>query len=361
MATTQQGYLILADISGFTSYLAEVELDHAHEILSDLMEIIVRNLRSLLTISKLEGDAVFAYAPVENVHRGETLLELIEITYLGFRNRIEAIHSRTTCTCNACRNIPKLDLKFITHYGQFILQKVAGGQELLGSDVNLAHRLMKNHVSEATGWRAYALFSQPSLSQMQVWPEDAHQETETYEHLGDVPTYSFDLHARYQEMMQSHRVFLNPEEADVAFERTYPASPATLWIWLNDMELRGQWNLGTTWRAGLRSNGRMGVGSSNHCAHGSGESLEEILDWRPFTYFTTQDSLDKNKRFQLMTTTELNFLPDIQETKLNVQARMIKPRLPRFITRAMCRMMFKMAKVTEGYDKMGELIRNKQE
>ena len=27
---TEHGYLLLADISGYTSYLAQVELDHAH-------------------------------------------------------------------------------------------------------------------------------------------------------------------------------------------------------------------------------------------------------------------------------------------------------------------------------------------
>jgi len=36
--TTQHGYLILAEISGYTAYLAGVELDHAHDILTDLLE-----------------------------------------------------------------------------------------------------------------------------------------------------------------------------------------------------------------------------------------------------------------------------------------------------------------------------------
>ncbi len=54
---TQHGYLVLADISGYTSYLAGVEFDHAHEILTDLLDTIVRSFKSLLTIAKLEGDA----------------------------------------------------------------------------------------------------------------------------------------------------------------------------------------------------------------------------------------------------------------------------------------------------------------
>jgi hypothetical protein len=32
---TQHGYLVIADISGFTFYLSTVELEHAHEILPE--------------------------------------------------------------------------------------------------------------------------------------------------------------------------------------------------------------------------------------------------------------------------------------------------------------------------------------
>ncbi len=60
----QHGYLMLADISGYSAYLAGVELDHAHEILKALIELIVACLKPLLNIAELEGDAVFAYAPL---------------------------------------------------------------------------------------------------------------------------------------------------------------------------------------------------------------------------------------------------------------------------------------------------------
>ena len=171
---TQHGYLVLADISGYTSYLAGVELDHAHEILGDLLETILNRFKPLLAISKLEGDAVFAYAPEASVPRGETLLELIESTYAAFRDRQNSMHHRTTCTCNACRAIPTLDLKFFVHHGDYILQAIGNITEVIGSDVNLAHRLMKNHVSEATGWRAYAMFTEKALDHIGVRPEGMH-------------------------------------------------------------------------------------------------------------------------------------------------------------------------------------------
>ena len=64
---TQTGYLVLADISGFTSFVAATELEHADVVISHLLESIVEKMSSRLTISKLEGDAVFAYLEESNL------------------------------------------------------------------------------------------------------------------------------------------------------------------------------------------------------------------------------------------------------------------------------------------------------
>jgi len=199
----QQGYLVLADISGYTSFLAKTELDHAHEILTELLEVIVKSFDPILTLSKLEGDCVFSYVFGENVERGETLVELVEATYAAFRDRATSMHRNTTCTCAACRGINNLDLKFFVHYGDFVLQKVANIVELVGSDVNLAHRLMKNHVADAIGWHAYAMFTDRALQYMEMKLDDAHPQTETYEHLGDTQTYSLNMHDSYLDFVQT--------------------------------------------------------------------------------------------------------------------------------------------------------------
>jgi class 3 adenylate cyclase len=222
---TRHGYLILADITGYTSYLAGVELTHAQDVLTELLEQIVEGFKPLLTIVKLEGDAVFAHAPQSKIPRDGLLLDLFESTYLSFRDRVASILRRTTCECRACKSIPDLDLKFILHFGEYLQQNVSGITELVGSDVNLAHRLLKNHVSEATGWKAYALFTDAGLSQMNLELENLHEGIEAYEYLGEVKTYSLDLHARYQELIDARRVFVSPEEADAITTRTIPASP----------------------------------------------------------------------------------------------------------------------------------------
>jgi hypothetical protein len=199
----QTGYLILADISGYTSYVAKTEIEHAHIALSILLEAIVEQLSVCLTISKLEGDAVFSYCDAGNLPEGKSLLELIDNTYLTFRDKAQDLWAHSTCDCKACKAIPTLDLKFMVHHGDFIIQQVAGIKDLLGTDVNLVHRLMKNHVSESTGWQGYALFTQQGLEQTQTDKSLFVQQTESYEHLGDVETYVMDMHVRYEKMKAS--------------------------------------------------------------------------------------------------------------------------------------------------------------
>ncbi len=197
---TQKGYLVLADISGYTLFLAETELEHADIAISHLLEAIVGKLSSILTVAKLEGDAVFAYIEESKLPDGKTLLDLIDHTYLAFRNQANELSLKSTCQCRACRAIPSLDLKFMVHHGDFLLQQVAGIKDLLGTDVNLVHRLLKNHVAESTGWRGYALFTDQGLEHMQVKEKSFIQQTESYEHLGEVKTHVLDMHVRFEEM-----------------------------------------------------------------------------------------------------------------------------------------------------------------
>jgi hypothetical protein len=200
---TQSGYLVLADISGYTSFVAQTEIEHADMALSFLLETIVEKVSSLLTIVQLEGDAVFAYIEESKLGEARSLLELIDQTYLAFREKALALYSQATCPCKACRALPTLDLKFMLHHGEFLIQQVAGVGHLLGTDVNVIHRLAKNHVSESTGWRGYALITGRVLERLQIDKASFVQQTESYEHLGEVETYVRDMHVRYEEMKAS--------------------------------------------------------------------------------------------------------------------------------------------------------------
>ena len=200
---TQTGYLVLADISGYTSYVAQTEIEHADMALSYLLETLVEQLSSLLVICQLEGDAVFAYLEESRLEEAKSLLELIDQTYLAFREKALALYAGATCPCRACRALPTLDLKFMVHHGDYVIQQLAGAQQLLGTDVNLIHRLAKNRVTESTGWKGYALFTDQVMERMGHGKEAFFKQFESYEHLGDVEIYCMDMHPRYEEMKDS--------------------------------------------------------------------------------------------------------------------------------------------------------------
>ena len=329
---TQHGFFILADISGYTSFVAKTELEHSHEILTELLELLVENIKPVMTISKLEGDAVFAYAGRNVFTRGDTMLEFVESVYVAFRDRQLSMKRKTTCTCNACVNIPTLDLKFIVHYGNFVVQNIANNRELVGSDVNLIHRLSKNYVSEATGWRAYILLTEQCLNDLGLTLDDTHVQMEEYEHLGEIKTHSIDLHKRYKEITEARRVILEEKDADFVLTVDFPTPPAVTWEWLQDPAKRNIWNLGHgTWSNGDRPKGRAGNGASNHCAHGKGVSTEIVRDWRPFEY-STCESFNNGK---LTVTETIRFEPTPDGGTRVVDVMKINMPIPRFLRRIM--------------------------
>lgn len=197
---TQMGYLVLADISGYTSFVAKTEIEHAEKAISILLGTIIERMDDKLTIVKLEGDAVFSYIADDQMSDCKAMLELLDDTYRIFRDSARDLHAQATCPCRACKAIPTLDLKFFVHHGEYVIQQVAGIKDLLGSDVTLIHRLAKNRVTESTGWNGYVLFTGKCLESMQADKKPFVQQAETYEHLGDVETYVMNMRVRYDEI-----------------------------------------------------------------------------------------------------------------------------------------------------------------
>lgn len=107
---------------------------------------------------EVEGDAVFVHHAGEDLNGGEAM-SVVERCYLAFAQRRDMIRLGSTCSCRACRSIDSLDLKFVVHHGRYVCRSVAGAKKLVGADVVVVHRLLKNAVSEALGTRAYALFT----------------------------------------------------------------------------------------------------------------------------------------------------------------------------------------------------------
>ena len=287
----QTGLLLITDITGYSKYVHQTELEHAQSSLADLLHLLIDYTRSPLILSKLEGDAVFAYAPAEGFLQGQTLVEMVESTYLAFRKALELMIRNTTCTCAACRSLKDLDLKFFVHYGSFTIQKLNEYRELLGNDVNLVHRLAKNHIREQTGFGAYAAYTQAIIEKMGLSGIAASMVShrETFADVGEVQLYVQNMHDVWERRGNEVRITAEKNNPMGRLEFNFPYPPDVMWQYITAPEFRSVINGSDSQEFKDLSAGRAGVGSLYVCAHGKNQVLQPILDWEPFEGYTTSD------------------------------------------------------------------------
>lgn len=194
---TDHGFLVLADVSGFTAFVTTTELEHGSEIIATLLDEVIGHLSPPLEIQEIEGDAVFALAGTASELPRRRLLEVLEGAFAAFKTRQRAMQDAETCHCGACQQISTLDLKMVVHHGPFLRHTVGGRSRVTGTAVILVHRLLKNGVGRKGG---YALLTEPVLRSLGIDGERAGlpTHTERYEHLGDVRCFVRDLAAPTQ-------------------------------------------------------------------------------------------------------------------------------------------------------------------
>ena len=198
-----QRYLLLADISGYTSFLNGVERAHVvdlsgempagYEILGELLDTVIDSVRPVFDIEKIEGDAVFAAAAADALDgRGTALLDLLQETYDAFRSVRERAKSATDHVCTACPVVGSLELKYILHRGTAVRLRTGRHADLHSPAVNVVHRLLKNAVHGRIGFRPYALVTEPAVAGLGLAGRGLRHQ-ETYPDVGVIGGEIFEL------------------------------------------------------------------------------------------------------------------------------------------------------------------------
>ena len=173
---------------------ADGKVPDAYAVISSLLDGIVARLIPPFTLSKLEGDAVFAYATDPSaLPKGPKVFECIDACYADFRGRVDTAHSVWQCWCEACSRIDQLDLKFVLHAGPFVIQSIAGGAELVGPEVVIAHRLLKSRAAELLGNNAFAFVTDAASELLDIPADGGVAIVETYEPSPPVSGHAFAL------------------------------------------------------------------------------------------------------------------------------------------------------------------------
>jgi hypothetical protein len=143
----QRALLLIADIGGYTRFLKvhSINLAHAHEMVTQLLEAVIDGAASPLKLAKLEGDAAFFYAPLSEDSRVD-VAPVVSAIRAAFERRKELLRIDRMCTCEGCTQVEQLTLKFVVHQGDVAFQRVKRFNELGGVDVIVVHRMLKNSV-----------------------------------------------------------------------------------------------------------------------------------------------------------------------------------------------------------------------
>ena len=200
----QEGYLLLADISGYTPFMRGVGEAHgidfsegippAFALIGTLLDSVSEGLKSPFEVAKFEGDAVFAVAPRDDLEgNGSDLLAMLRGTYRRFVEvREEANIAQMAHECTACPLVNNLDLKMVLHAGRYISQPMQGQTELLGPAVNLVHRMLKSAVADQVGHRHYLHLTDAAASGLGL-TDAGTAHAETYADVGEVAGRILDL------------------------------------------------------------------------------------------------------------------------------------------------------------------------
>ncbi len=227
----QQLVIILADISGYTKFMVENQLAaiHGQQCITFLIETIIREVDIPLHLQELEGDAVFLYAVRGGSQVWPEVFTQIRTKLVRFFEAfIEAMIiggevAPIPCPCSVCKDVHQLKLKVIVHSGRAVFNTIGGRPQVSGTDVILAHRLLKNSVPG----HEYLLMTEPAYRDLgHEMSGDFVKGEETCEGFGPVTTY----------------VQFMGEAAERARDTLYALPPAGLasrgrrWFWWNFFE-----------------------------------------------------------------------------------------------------------------------------
>jgi len=165
---TKSGFLLIADISGFTDFIKIHDMrskpifgksiaafwqSHAEQLIKDLLETIISVFEPVMVLNKIEGDAAFFYLEEDDVEeQAVQITDCMQLAQEKFKEKLSALQYVQACPCDPCQQSKDLRLKIVVHRGNFKISQIREFIELAGQDVIFVHRLLKNSIRTDEYW-----------------------------------------------------------------------------------------------------------------------------------------------------------------------------------------------------------------
>ncbi|WP_054415109.1 DUF2652 domain-containing protein [Hymenobacter sp. DG25A] len=155
----QPALLFIPDISGFTQFIENSGSPLAPWLIADLLEVLIEGNMLDMQVSEIQGDAILFY----RLGRPPAIAEVVaqcRRMFLDFQNYLRLVERDAGSALGAALLANELTLKIIVHYGQVHVAQIRQYTKLMGRDVIVVHRLLKNDIMGGE----YALLSDGYLN-----------------------------------------------------------------------------------------------------------------------------------------------------------------------------------------------------
>jgi hypothetical protein len=189
---SERTLLLIADIGGYTEYMRthRMSLAHADVNTARLLEAVI-DAAGDFDLIEIESDAAFLSRQVD-APDGDAVAAMTRATIDMHRAFHRERHNVATnlCPCDGCTQADNLKLKFVAHIGEVATQTIRDRRKLVGIDVILVHRLVKNPVQTPE----YILFSEELYRTGGAALSDpVHEVSHDLEGIGPVPRTSWNI------------------------------------------------------------------------------------------------------------------------------------------------------------------------
>ncbi|KAB8040868.1 DUF2652 domain-containing protein [Silvanigrella paludirubra] len=188
LSNEKEALLFFADISGYTQFVKKHSFSwtHGQFIISELLKILLDQIEEPIKVSKIEGDAIFFYMPIDLTFDQKFVSNKLFLFFEAFNNKKLTLNSVKSCECPCCSNVDSLKLKLIVHSGKILIYQINQFQELSGLDVITLHRLSKNKINK----NEYLLITENAFSRISYFKDIIfNSNIEKYDDIGNINTF----------------------------------------------------------------------------------------------------------------------------------------------------------------------------
>jgi hypothetical protein len=185
----EAAFFCVPDITGFTKFIATTDIKFSREVIPALLRKLIDCNILKLKIGEIEGDAIFFYKTGRLPLVSRVAAQCIAL-YKTFSDFISSVKENDPENYELYLADSQLGLKIIIHFGHISISNIKGRIKLLGEDVIIAHKLLKNKIGDynyilLTDKYLAKIKDRKNLEQWFHW-EELRTGSETYEFMGEI-------------------------------------------------------------------------------------------------------------------------------------------------------------------------------